>query len=105
EFDTSLFHEKGALAMARESDNTNPTKASSSTQFYIVDGRTFTDKEMDKIEERFKIVIPENHRRIYRTIGGDPFLDMNYTVFGEVENGFEVIDKIANVPKDANNRP
>src|SRR6185437_7650256 len=105
EFDTSLFHEKGALAMARESDNTNPTKASSSTQFYIVDGRTFTDKEMDKIEERFKIVILENHRRIYRTIGGDPFIDMNYTVFGQVITGLNVIDKIASAAKDKNNRP
>ncbi|HEY5392898.1 MAG TPA: peptidylprolyl isomerase [Hanamia sp.] len=105
EFDTSLFHEKGALAMARESDNNNPKKASSSTQFYIVDGRTFTNKEMDKIEERFKILIPENHREIYRTIGGDPFLDMNYTVFGQVIKGQDVIDKIASAAKDKNNRP
>lgn len=105
EFDTSLFHEKGALAMARESDDVNPKKASSSTQFYIVEGRTFTNKDMDKIEERFKIIIPENHRRVYRTIGGAPFLDMNYTVFGQVIKGLNVIDKIASAPKDKNNRP
>lgn len=105
EFDTSLYHRKGALAMARESDNLNPKKESSSTQFYIVEGRTFNDKDMDKIEERFKILIPENHRKAYRTIGGAPFLDMNYTVFGQVISGLGVIDKIAAMPKDKNNRP
>jgi cyclophilin family peptidyl-prolyl cis-trans isomerase len=105
EFDTSLFHKKGALAMARESDDVNPKKASSSTQFYIVEGRTFTNPEMDNIEEKFKIKIPENHREIYRTIGGAPFLDMNYTVFGQVISGLDVIDKIASAPRDQNNRP
>lgn len=105
EFDTTVFHQKGALAMAREGDDVNPQKASSSTQFYIVAGRTFTDKEMDKIEEKFKIKIPESHRLIYRAIGGAPFLDMNYTVFGQVVDGLEVIDKIANMARDENNRP
>lgn len=105
EFDTSLFDKNGALAMARESDDVNPQKASSSTQFYIVEGRTFTNPEMDKIEEKFKIKIPENHREIYRTIGGAPFLDMNYTVFGQVISGLDVIDKIASAARDQNNRP
>ncbi len=105
EFDSSLFHKKGALAMAREGDDVNPKKASSSTQFYIVEGKPVTDKEMDKMETRFKIKIPENHRAVYQTIGGTPFLDMNYTVFGEVISGLEVIDKIANAAKDGNDRP
>ncbi|MEO5650067.1 MAG: peptidylprolyl isomerase [Ginsengibacter sp.] len=105
EFDTLFFHKKGALAAARENDEENPKKESSGTQFYIVEGKTFTDDEMDKIETRFKIKIPENHRVVYRSLGGAPFLDMSYTVFGEVESGLEVIDKIANAPKDANNRP
>jgi len=105
EFDTSLFHKKGALAAARESDADNPQKRSSSTQFYIVEGISVTDDEMDRIEQKLHIKIPENHRKIYRTIGGTPFLDMNYTVFGEVINGFDVIDKIANAPTDENNRP
>jgi peptidyl-prolyl cis-trans isomerase B (cyclophilin B) len=105
EFDSSLFHKKGALAMAREGDDVNPTKASSSTQFYIVQGKTFTDEEMNKMETRFKIKIPENHREVYRTIGGTPFLDMNYTVFGEVESGLDVIDKIASAAKDNHDRP
>ena len=105
EFDSSLFHEKGAIAMARESDDVNPEKASSSSQFYLVEGRTFTDVEMNKIEEKFKILIPESHRQIYRTTGGAPFLDMNYTVFGQVISGLDVIDKIARAPKDEHDRP
>lgn len=105
EFDSSLFHQKGAIAMARENDDVNPQKASSSTQFYIVEGRTFTDNEMNKMEEKFKILIPESHRSIYRSIGGAPFLDMNYTVFGQVIDGLNVIDKIAAMAKDEHNRP
>lgn len=105
EFDTSLFHKKGAIAMARENDDVNPKKASSSTQFYIVEGRTFTDNEMNKIEEKFKILIPESHRKVYRAVGGAPFLDMNYTVFGEVIDGLDVIDKIAHMQKDTHDRP
>src|SRR5665213_1532703 len=78
EFDTSLYHKKGALAAAREADAENPHKRSSSTQFYIVEGKTYTNNQMDRIEEKMHIKIPENHRAVYRTIGGDPFLDMNY---------------------------
>ena len=105
EFDSTLYHKKGALAMAREGDNVNPEKASSSTQFYLVEGKKLTDEELDQMEERFKIIIPENHREIYRTIGGTPFLDMKYTVFGETESGLEVIDKISRMQKDSRNRP
>ena len=105
EFDTSLFHKRGALAAAREADESNPKKASSSTQFYIVDGQPFTDNQMDRIEEKNHITIPKNHREFYKTIGGDPFLDMNYTVFGEVISGMDVVEKIANASKDENNRP
>ena len=105
EFDTSLFHKKGALAAARESDDNNPQKRSSSTQFYIVEGKTFTNAEMDKIEEKLHIKIPENHREVYRTIGGTPFLDMSYTVFGEIISGLDVLDKINHLPTDDNNRP
>lgn len=105
EFDTSLFHKRGALAAAREADENNPKKASSPTQFYIVDGKTYTNDEMDMMEKRFHISIPQDHREFYKTIGGDPFLDMNYTVFGEVVSGMDVVEKIANAPKDENNRP
>ncbi|MDQ2720307.1 MAG: peptidylprolyl isomerase [Bacteroidota bacterium] len=105
EFDSTLFHKKGALAMGREGDDVNPKKASSPTQFYIVEGKIFSDADMDKIQSRFKIKIPEAHREVYRTIGGAPFLDMNYTVFGEVISGLDVIQKIANMSKDAHDRP
>ncbi|KAA9041888.1 peptidylprolyl isomerase [Ginsengibacter hankyongi] len=105
EFDSSLFHKKGALAAAREADADNPQKRSSSTQFYIVDGKRYNDAQMDKMEEKVHIKIPENHRVVYRTIGGDPFLDMNYTVFGEVISGLDVIDKIAEASTDENSRP
>ncbi len=105
EFDTSLFHKRGALAAAREADEKNPKKESSSTQFYIVDGATYTDSQLDDIEQQMHIVIPKNHRDFYKTVGGDPFLDMNYTVFGEVVNGMDVVEKIAHMAKDDNNRP
>lgn len=105
EFDTSLFHKKGALAGARQPDHVNPEKASSGCQFYIVHGKTWTDADLNMIEMQTGIKIPAAKRNIYKTIGGYPFLDMNYTVFGEVESGFEVIDKIASVNRDGMNRP
>ena len=107
EFDSSLFHKKGALAAAREGDNTNPLKASSGSQFYIVQGKTFTDSGLDSVE-KFRLKgrkLPAAHRQVYKTLGGAPHLDMSYTVFGEVESGLEVVDKIAAAPRDKNNRP
>ena len=107
EFDSTLFHKKGVLAAAREGDNVNPLKASSSSQFYIVQGKIFTDAGLDSVE-KFRLKgrkIPEAKREVYKTIGGTPHLDMNYTVFGEVESGLEVVDKIAAAPGDSNNRP
>ncbi len=104
EYGPDLFHKKGALAAAKEINN-NPQKRSNSTQFYIVEGKTFTDGEMDRMEEKLHIKIPESHRQVYRTIGGLPFLDMNNSVFGEVVSGLDVLDKIVSVPTDANERP
>lgn len=97
EFRSTLFHKKGVLAAARQGDNVNLEKRSSASQFYIVEGRIFTDKELDSVEvvRLHGYRIPEVHRRIYKTIGGTPQLDQNYTVFGEVVSGLEVIDKIA----------
>ncbi|HUS01563.1 MAG TPA: peptidylprolyl isomerase [Chitinophagaceae bacterium] len=107
EFDTSLFHKKGVLAAARTGDNENPKKASSGSQFYIVQGKKFTDAGLDSVET-FRLKgrkLPLAHRGVYKTIGGTPHLDMNYTVFGEVETGLEVVDKIASAPRDSSNRP
>jgi len=98
EFVPEYFHKKGALAAARVGDAVNPEKRSSSSQFYIVQGRTFTDEELDQIEENLHIQFSEFQRGIYKTIGGTPFLDQNYTVFGEVIKGMEVVDAIASVP-------
>lgn len=97
EFRPTLFHRKGVLAAAREGDNVNPGKKSSASQFYIVHGRTFTDKELDSIEvaRLHGYKLPPAHREYYKTIGGTPQLDQNYTVFGEVVKGLEVVDKIA----------
>lgn len=97
EFRTTLFHKKGVLAAARDN---NPEKRSSASQFYIVQGRTFTDKELDSVEiVRLggRKLLPEQ-REYYKTIGGTPQLDQNYTVFGEVVKGLDVVDKIAATP-------
>ena len=99
EFRETLFHKKGVIAAARQPDNVNPTKASSASQFYIAQGKVFTDAELDIMEQQRLQgkKIPESYRTVYKTIGGIPHLDRNYTVYGEVVNGLEVIDKIADV--------
>ena len=100
EFRQTLFHKKGVIAAAREGDQVNPEKASSGRQFYIVQGRKFTDGGLDSLEI-FRLKgrkIPADQREAYKTLGGTPHLDQGYTVFGEVVNGLEVVDKIAAVP-------
>ena len=154
EFNPDLFHKKGVLAAARDG---NLERASSSMQFYIVQGKVFNDSLLDRAEvrinnwlaehyfkndpankplmdslqkaiddesmvqyrlysdsisslaERYKkfdvYAIPQTHRDIYKTTGGTPHLDQNYTVFGEVVEGIEVLDSIAAVPTGAFDRP
>ncbi|MEI6754947.1 MAG: peptidylprolyl isomerase [Paludibacter sp.] len=150
------FHRKGALAAAREGDQTNPLRASSGCQFYIVQGKTFTDSQLDEIDhnneqkleaklfqeiaktkqdevkkyqsERNQIklnmlrdsIISRVHiemkahpglkmtplqREVYKTIGGTPHLDGEYTVFGEVLEGLDIVENISNVKTGANDRP
>ena len=103
EFNMKLFHKKGVIAAARDN---NPEKASSGCQFYIVQGKTFTDSGLNVVEaRRLKHKIPGDQREVYKTIGGTPHLDRGYTVFGEVIKGMEVIDKIAAEPTNKKDRP
>ncbi len=104
EFNLNLFHKRGALATANDG---NPAKASSSTQFYIVQGKKWNDAELTNIEiyKHNGRKLADSVRQYYKTIGGTAQLDMNYTVFGYATNGFNVIDSIATLPKDVNNRP
>lgn len=98
EFRPTIFHKKGVIAAARMGDNVNPEKASSGSQFYLTQGKVFTDAGLDSVETyRLKRKIPAEQRRVYKTIGGTPHLDQNYTVFGEVVKGLDVIDTIAAV--------
>ena len=100
EFRVTSFHKKGMLAAARQGDDINPEKASSASQFYIVQGKKFTDAGLDSVET-FRLKgrkIPAEQREVYKTIGGTPHLDQNYTVFGEVVSGIDVVDKIAATP-------
>ena len=100
-----FFHKKGALAAARQGDDVNPERASSSSQFYIVQGRVFNDEDFAAVEARTGMPVPEDRKEVYRTIGGTPHLDGAYTVFGEVIDGLEVVDKIASVQTGKGDKP
>ena len=101
-----FYHKKGALAAARKGDQVNPTKESSGSQFYIVQGQVFNKSQLEEFvkQQRHPAFTPQQIND-YSTIGGTPHLDGSYTVFGEVIEGIEVIDKIANLPTDAYERP
>lgn len=104
EFSDSLFHKRGVLAAARDD---NPEKASSGCQFYIVEGKRFTDSKLDSLKKT-KLKgrkIPELQMEYYKSVGGVPHLDQNYTVFGEVITGIDMVDRIAAVKTNKNDRP
>ncbi|MBR4583352.1 MAG: peptidylprolyl isomerase [Bacteroidales bacterium] len=106
EFDyPKYYHKKGALAAARTGDDENPERRSSGSQFYIVQGRTFTDEKLDKYEAHLGIKMPAEIREYYKTIGGTPHLDTQYTVFGEVVEGMDVVNAIAAVETNKDDRP
>ena len=105
-----LYHTKGTLAAARQGDQVNPTKASSGSQFYIVQGRTYQPQEMDMIAKRnatmgTPVTYDDAAKARYASVGGAPHLDGAYTVFGEVVEGLDVVDKIAAVQRDGRDRP
>ena len=147
----TIYHKRGVIAMAREGDDVNPEKKSSSSQFYLVVGKLYTDEELNELEDKLNkklrgkieemlydsllsdsinlnsktlshitqkvskltdlimnvkhIKFNENQRKIYTSVGGIPHLDGNYTVFGEIVSGYEVVEKISTVETDLNNRP
>lgn len=107
----ALGHTRGALAAARTSDDVNPGRKSSSSQFYIVWGRQMTDDALDRAQQRVtaatngRAVIPDSLRELYKSIGGTPHLDGQYTVFGHVTGGLEVVDAIQRVETDSLDRP
>ena len=112
EFRTPLhYHHRGALAAARESDDVNPERRSSATQFYVVWGKRWTPNELANVREHVDAetgangLITDNMALDYYTRGGSPHLDGQYTVFGEVSTGLEIIDKIQKVNTDRNDRP
>jgi len=105
EFNAEYVHVRGALAAARQGDAVNPQKRSSGSQFYIVDGRKVNEDVIKNNEIKKGIDYTEKDEKKYMEEGGTPFLDMEYTVFGIVEKGLDVIDKIASVRTGAADRP
>lgn len=107
----ALFHKRGAVAAARESDNVNPERASSASQFYIVYGRRFNDSMLDEAQLKLdrstggKVKLTPEVRETYKRIGGTPNLDGQYTVFGEVIEGIDTVKDIEWVETDKNDRP
>ncbi|MBR1469380.1 MAG: peptidylprolyl isomerase [Prevotella sp.] len=105
------FHKRGALAAAREGDSVNPERASSSAQFYIVVGKNYSELVLDRYQERINkatdgtVKLTDDIRDYYRKIGGTPWLDGQYTVFGEVVEGLDVAMKIDYVRTDDYSRP
>lgn len=106
-----IYHKRGALAAAREPDMVNPKRESSSSQFYIVYGRKQDERGLqrgrDNLRQLFgdSIQMTDEMREAYTTVGGTPHLDGGYTVFGEVLEGMDVVDRIQRVQRDANDRP
>lgn len=99
------FHKKGALAAARMPDQMNPKKASSGSQFYIVQGNVYNEPTLDNMENGTGKKMSAEQREAYSTVGGTPHLDGEYTVFGQVADGFDVIDKIAAVKTAKGDQP
>ena len=105
EFNELLIHKKGALAAARLGDRMNPDQASSGSQFYIVQGQIYTIEILNMLQKDRSTPFTQEAIEAYTTLGGTPHLDGAYTVFGEVVEGLDVVDRIASSRTDSNNRP
>lgn len=102
EFNDSLFHKKGAVAAARDN---NPQKKSSGSQFYIVEGKKLSDIEIEMIQKRNGMEYTAEQKEAYKMLGGTPFLDKNYTVFGEVVKGIKIVEVISDTETDRTKSP
>jgi cyclophilin family peptidyl-prolyl cis-trans isomerase len=106
EFFPEYYHKKGVIAAARESDIVNPNKESSGSQFYIVQGKVFTKEQLDMMVKMKKHpTFSEEQIKTYTTLGGTPHLDYNYTVFGEILEGLDIVEAISLAPTDKMDRP
>ena len=105
EFNINCIHKRGAIAAARKGDQVNPLKESSACQFYIVHGKVYTEAELSLMAKQMQTQFNEHQIKTYTTVGGVPYLDYAYTVFGEVVEGMDVVDKIASQPVNNAKRP
>jgi cyclophilin family peptidyl-prolyl cis-trans isomerase len=105
EFVNEHVHIKGMLAAARQGDQVNPQKASSGSQFYIVQGQPVNDAFLNQVEQMRNFKYSEEQRKAYKELGGTPHLDRDYTVFGKITEGMDILDKISKVNCDRANRP
>ena len=106
-----IFHRRGTVAAAREGDHKNPERRSGASQFYIVWGKTYDDRRLDYTQMKLDSItggtvkLTPEMREVYKTIGGTPHLDGQYTVFGEVTEGLDIVEKMLLVPTDKFDRP
>ena len=106
-----IFHRRGVVAAAREGDQKNPERRSGASQFYIVWGKVYDDRRLDYTQQKLdsitqgQVKLTPEMREVYKTIGGTPHLDGQYTVFGEIVEGMDVVEAIQQVSTDKNDRP
>jgi len=105
EIKPALYHKKGALAAARQPDQVNPEKRSSGSQFYLVEGKVYNEKQLKRIEKSKDFSYTDQQIKTYTSIGGAPNLDGEYTVFGEVVMGLQILERISKVKTDKKDRP